>query len=50
MVHPGEAQVRVGQATQLAHGVVGRAAPCGNVFNEGAKRGSIHDLLYPAQL
>jgi hypothetical protein len=50
MVHPGEPQVRVGQAAQLAHGVVGRAAPSGDVFDERAKRGSIHDLLYPAQL
>ena len=50
MVHPGEPQVRIGQAAQLPDGVVGRAAPGGNVFDECAKRGSVHELLYPAQL
>ena len=50
MVDPGEAQVRVGQAAQLPDGVVGRAASGGDVFDERAKRGSVHDLLYPAQL
>ena len=50
MVHPGEPQVGVGQAAQLPDGVVRRAAAGGDVFDERAKRGSVHDLLYPAQL
>ena len=50
MVDPGEPQVRKGKATQLPHRVVGRAAPGGDIFDERPKRGSIHDLLYPAQL
>jgi hypothetical protein len=50
VVHPGEPQVRIGKAPQLPNGVVGRAAPPGNVVDERAKRGSVHDLLYPAQL
>ncbi len=50
MVHPGEPQVRVGEASQLPDGVVRRAAPGRDVFDEGAERGSVHELLYPAQL
>ena len=50
MVHPGEPQVRVGQAAQLPDGVVGRALARGDLFDERAKRRSVHDLLYPAQL
>ena len=50
VVHPGEPQVRVGQAAQLTHGVVGRALARGDLFDERAKRRSVHDLLYPAQL
>ena len=50
MVHPGEPQVRVGEAAQLADGVVGRAAARSDLFDERTQRGSVHDLLYPAQL
>ena len=50
VVHPGEPQVRIGQATQLPHGVVGRALARSNLFDERTKRRSVHDLLYPAQL
>ena len=50
MVHPGEPQVRIGEAAQLPDGVVRRAASGRDVFDERAKRGSVHDLLYPAQL
>ncbi len=50
MVDAGEAEVGVGQAAQLTHGVVGRAFAGGDLFDERAKRGSVHDLLYPAQL
>ena len=49
MVHPGEAEVGVGQAAELAHGLVGRAVARGDLFDEGAERGVVHDLLYPAQ-
>ena len=50
MVHPGEPEVGVGQTAELPDGVVRRAAAGGDVFDECAKRGSVHDLLYPAQL
>jgi hypothetical protein len=50
MVHPGEPQVRVGEAPQLPDGIVRRASSGGDVINEGAERGSVHELLYPAQL
>ena len=50
MVDPGEPEVGVGQPAQLPHGVVGRAVARGDLFDERAKRGSVHDLLYPAQL
>ncbi len=50
MVDPGEPQVRIGKPTQLPYRVVGRTAPGGDIFDERSKRGSIHGLLYPAQL
>ena len=50
VVDAGEAQVGVGQAAQLAHRVVGRALARGDLFDQRTKRGSVHDLLYPAQL
>jgi hypothetical protein len=50
MVDPGEPQVREGEATQLPDGVVRRAASGRDIFDEGAERGGVHDLLYPAQL
>ena len=50
MVHPSEPQVGVGQAAELPNGVVGRALARCDLFDERAKRRSIHDLLYPAQL
>ena len=33
VVDPGEAEVGIGQAAQLADGVVGRAAPGGDLFD-----------------
>jgi len=50
MVDPGESQVRVGEAAKLPDGLVGRAASRSDIFDEGAERGSVHELLYPAQL
>ena len=50
VVHAGEPQVRIGQAAQLPHGVVGRALARRDLFDEHTKRRSVHDLLYPAQL
>ena len=49
VIHPGEAQVGVGEAPQLAHRIVGRATARGDVVDERAQRGIVHDLLYPAQ-
>ena len=37
VVHPGEAQVGIGQAPQLAHRVVGRATARGDLFDERAQ-------------
>ena len=50
MVDAGEPEVGIRQAAQLPHGVVGRALARSDLFDERAKRGSVHDLLYPAQL
>ena len=50
MVHPGEPQVRVGETPKLPDGIVRRAASGRDIFDEGAERGSVHELLYPAQL
>jgi hypothetical protein len=50
MVHPRKPQVRVGEAAELPDGIVGRAASGRHVFNKSAERGSVHELLYPAQL
>jgi len=50
VVHPGESEVGVRQAAKLPDSVIRRSAAGGHVFDERAKRGRVHDLLYPAQL
>jgi hypothetical protein len=50
VVDPGEPEVGVGQPAQPPHGVVGRDVAGSDLFDERAKRRSVHDLLYPAQL
>jgi hypothetical protein len=34
VVHPGEAQVGIGETPQLAHRIIGRATPRGDVVDE----------------
>ena len=37
VVDPGETEIGIGQPAQLAHGVVGRAAAVGDLFDEQAE-------------